>query len=88
MSPRPLDLLEATLGDHVTVRLKGGEAYTGALGGYDQHLNVVLEPGEGDGADGGESGESAAPEGPAGPAAEPVDTTTIIRGDNVVSVTT
>jgi small nuclear ribonucleoprotein len=59
MSGRPLDVLEASLGDQVTVRLKGGEEYVGELTGYDQHMNLVIE----DDRD-----------------------TTIIRGDNVVSI--
>ena len=70
MSGRPLDVLEASLGEHVAVRLKDGATYTGELGGYDQHLNVVLEP---------ESGTADELE-------EAVESTTIIRGDNVVSV--
>lgn len=74
MSGRPLDVLEATLGDAVTVRLKDGATYTGELGGYDQHLNVVLEP--------------AAVEPPtADEGSETVESTTIIRGDNVISIT-
>ncbi len=60
MSGRPLDVLEAAIGDDVTVRLKDGEEFVGTLTGYDQHMNVVVE------AD---------------------DNTTIIRGDNVVSIT-
>ena len=76
MSGRPLDVLEATLGDAVTVRLKDGETYTGALGGYDQHLNVVLEPASVD-IEASVSDETN----------ETVDSTTIIRGDNVVSIT-
>lgn len=76
MSGRPLDVLEATLGDSVTVRLKDGATYTGDLGGYDQHLNVVLDPASGD-------PDSTVEEG----ATETVESTTIIRGDNVVSIT-
>ena len=74
MSGRPLDVLEATLGDRVTVRLKDGAAYTGELGGYDQHMNVVLDP----------AGEDRAED---DAATETVESTTIIRGDNVVSIT-
>lgn len=59
MPGRPLDVLEETLGDTVTVQLKSGEVFTGALAGYDQHMNLVVEDG---------------------------DNTTIIRGDNVVSI--
>jgi small nuclear ribonucleoprotein len=58
MADRPLDVLEATLDESVTVTLKGGNTVTGTLDGYDQHMNLVLE------------GEN----------------TTIIRGDNVVSI--
>jgi small nuclear ribonucleoprotein len=58
MADRPLDVLEATLGEDVTVTLKGGDTVEGTLDGYDQHMNLVLE------------GEN----------------TTIIRGDNVVSI--
>ncbi len=43
MSGRPLDVLEASLGDRVTVRLKSGDEYVGDLAGYDQHMNLVLE---------------------------------------------
>lgn len=60
MSGRPLDVLEASLGETVTVRLKDGEVFEGELSGYDQHMNLVIE------------GED----------------TTIIRGDNVVSINT
>lgn len=58
MSGRPLDVLEASLNEEVTVRLKDGEEYVGMLTGYDQHMNLVLED----------------------------EDTTIIRGDNVVSI--
>lgn len=61
MSGRPLDVLEASLEEEVTVRLKGGEEYVGVLTGYDQHMNLVLE---------GTDDED----------------TTIIRGDNLVSI--
>jgi small nuclear ribonucleoprotein len=77
MSGRPLDVLEATLGDSVTVRLKDGATYTGELGGYDQHLNVVLDPAS------GESAPATVEDG----TTETVESTTIIRGDNVVSIT-
>ena len=60
MPGRPLDVLEESLGEEVTVNLKGGEVYSGSLTGYDQHMNLVVE------------GE---------------DNVTIIRGDNVVSIT-
>ena len=59
MSGRPLDILEDSLGEIVTVQLKGGEMFEGELTGYDQHMNLVLEHDE---------------------------DTTIIRGDNVVSI--
>jgi small nuclear ribonucleoprotein len=42
MTGRPLDVLEDTLGEEVTVRLKDGDTYTGPLEGYDQHMNLVL----------------------------------------------
>ncbi|MFW6003904.1 MAG: LSM domain-containing protein [Halobacteriota archaeon] len=61
MSGRPLDVLEETLHDPVTVQLKGGEEYTGVLAGYDQHMNLVIEDPDG-------------------------DNTTVIRGDNVVTI--
>jgi small nuclear ribonucleoprotein len=73
MSGRPLDVLEASLDGDVTVHLKDGRAFFGALAGYDQHMNVVLEPA----AD--ESGDIDV---------EAVDNTMIIRGDNVVTITT
>ncbi|MFC7232846.1 LSM domain-containing protein [Saliphagus sp. GCM10025308] len=74
MSGRPLDVLEASLGDRVSVRLKSGEEYVGDLAGYDQHMNLVLE-------DVAVSQETD-------PTDEPsVQDTTIIRGDNVVSIT-
>jgi small nuclear ribonucleoprotein len=74
MSGRPLDVLEESLNEAVTVRLKDGERYRGHLGGYDQHMNLVLDP-----VDDTEPRD----EGPTR-----VRDTTIIRGDNVVSITT
>lgn len=64
MSERPLDALEAALEGPITVRLKDGTVYHGVLDGYDQHMNLVLDPDEG----------------------ESVEDTTVIRGDNVVSI--
>jgi len=76
MSERPLDVLEESLDEIVTVRLKDGEVYRGVLAGYDQHMNVVLEPAP----DAGQPTDE--PDGPTS-----VEDTTIIRGDNVVSIT-
>ncbi len=78
MSGRPLDVLEASLEDPVTVHLKDGTTYYGILTGYDQHMNVVIEPEEGvvDRIDGDIDGEFAVA----------IEDTTIIRGDNVVTI--
>ncbi|RLM57432.1 Like-Sm ribonucleoprotein core [Halobellus sp. Atlit-31R] len=77
MSGRPLDVLEAALEDVVTVTLKDGTAYYGTLAGYDQHMNAVLEPAaDADEAILGELEVTA------------VEDTTIIRGDNVVTIQT
>jgi small nuclear ribonucleoprotein len=76
MSGRPLDVLEASLDALVTVHLKDGTIYHGVLAGYDQHMNLVLE--EDDvGADVHGDIDATA-----------VQDTTIIRGDNVVTITT
>ena len=75
MAERPLDVLEATVGEVVTVRLKDGEIFLGQLTGYDQHMNLVLEETEGLGGDD-----------PNEPQVDSVRGTTIIRGDNVVSI--
>jgi small nuclear ribonucleoprotein len=69
MSGRPLDVLEEALNTPVTVTLKDDTAQFGVLTGYDQHMNVVLEPTEVE----GETDDE-------------VEDTTIIRGDNVVSI--
>lgn len=74
MSGRPLDVLEETLDGLVTVRLKDGEAYRGLLAGYDQHMNLVLEPAAGD------------PDAEPGAGVTTVADTTVIRGDNVVTI--
>ena len=74
MSGRPLDVLEESLEERVTVRLKSGDEYVGDLAGYDQHMNLVLE-------NVSVSAEVGIDE------EEPVEDTTIIRGDNVVSIT-
>jgi len=66
--------MEDSLGAEVTVHLKSGETYLGELGGYDQHMNLVLEP----------AGE--ADEEPDDPGPTRVRVTTIIRGDNVVTI--
>ncbi|QLG26714.1 Like-Sm ribonucleoprotein core [Halorarum halophilum] len=54
MSGRPLDVLEEALDTPVTVTLKDGTAHFGVLAGYDQHMNVVLEPTDVEGAADGE----------------------------------
>lgn len=72
MSGRPLDVLEASLDEPVTVHLKDGTAFYGSLSGYDQHMNVVLDP------------ESEEVVGDLD--VESVEDTTIIRGDNVVTI--
>jgi small nuclear ribonucleoprotein len=77
---RPLDVIEASVGQDVTVSLKGGDRFVGELVGFDQHMNLVLEPPavqEEESADAEESG-AATPDG--------VDNTTVIRGDNLVSI--
>ncbi|GAB7009149.1 LSM domain-containing protein [Halorubrum trueperi] len=78
MSGRPLDVLEASLEEPVTVHLKDGTTYYGVLAGYDQHMNIVIEPEPGvdDRVDGDLDGEFAVA----------IEDTTIIRGDNVVTI--
>jgi small nuclear ribonucleoprotein len=76
MSGRPLDVLEESLNTTVTVELKDGSSYYGLLAGYDQHMNVVLEADDA-GADDAALGELDV---------ESVEDTTIIRGDNVVTI--
>jgi small nuclear ribonucleoprotein len=83
MSGRPLDVLEASVGEGVTVRLKGGETHTGELAGYDQHMNLVLDPTDHEG-----DGDAAVETGTGGVGSEAVEDTMIIRGDNLVSVIT
>ncbi|WP_396612221.1 LSM domain-containing protein [Haloferax sp. S1W] len=73
MSGRPLDVLEDSLDEPVTVTLKDESAYYGVLAGYDQHMNVVLE-------------ESLDDSVPGDVELEQVQDTTIIRGDNVVTI--
>ena len=77
MSGRPLDVLEASLDETVTVALKDGTAFVGTLAGYDQHMNVVLDAPD-EASDTDSLGELTV---------ESVEDTTIIRGDNVVSIT-
>ncbi len=71
-------MLEASLEEPVTVHLKDGTTYYGILAGYDQHMNVVIEPedGVGDRVDDELDGEFAVA----------IEDTTIIRGDNVVTI--
>ncbi|MDY6819560.1 MAG: LSM domain-containing protein [Halobacteriales archaeon] len=76
MGDRPLDALEAALGESVVVQLKDGTMFHGALAGYDQHMNLVLES-----ATTGPADEDAL-----GPDDERVEDTIVIRGDNVVSI--
>jgi small nuclear ribonucleoprotein len=77
MSERPLDALENALNETVVVQLKDGEMYAGVLAGYDQHMNVVLEP-----------SEEFDPDQYDVPIADSIQGTTIIRGDNVVTIKT
>ncbi|WP_248516173.1 LSM domain-containing protein [Salinarchaeum laminariae] len=76
MSGRPLDELEAAVGDDVEVHLKSDDTISGTLAGYDQHMNLVLD-------EVGTTPASADADDPAGNGQD----TTIIRGDNVVSIT-
>lgn len=78
MSGRPLDILEEALNGSITVHLKDGTTYHGILGGYDQHMNVVIEP-EPESDDSYDDDEDFAVD---------VEDTTIIRGDNVVTIKT
>ena len=80
MDGRPLDVLEDALQSPVRVRLKGGEQYRGALVGYDQHMNLVLEPAESDPDAAADAGSVA------GDGVTSVEDTTVIRGDNVVTI--
>ena len=73
MSGRPLDVLEASLGERVSVRLKSDDRYRGTLTGYDQHMNLVLENVD-------IQHETKTPD------EKSIEDTTIIRGDNVVSI--
>lgn len=41
-SAAPVNVVEATVGETVTVQLKNEQAVNGTLEGYDQYLNVVL----------------------------------------------
>jgi len=77
MSGRPLDVLEASLDETVTVALKDGTAYVGTLAGYDQHMNVVLDTPQ----------QQYETDSLGELTVESVEDTTIIRGDNVVSIT-
>lgn len=77
MSERPLDALEDALNETVVVQLKDGEMYAGTLAGYDQHMNVVLDPDDG-----------FEPDQYDVPIADSVEGTTIIRGDNLVTIKT
>ncbi len=40
---RPLDLLNASRGKEVIVRLKGDREYVGTLLAFDIHINIVLD---------------------------------------------
>jgi small nuclear ribonucleoprotein len=77
---RPLDVLEDAVGDRVSVSLKGGDRFAGELLGFDQHMNLVLGP------VGGSAAADTEAEEPAPETAETVDNTTVIRGDNLVSI--
>lgn len=43
---RPMELLQASIGDQVLVELKGNKKIKGKLRGFDQHLNLILEDAE------------------------------------------
>lgn len=76
-SVAPLDVVEATVGEEVTVRIKPGQAIQGTLEGYDHHLNVVLSRGD------TQSGFTATDE--QSPAIG--DGIIVIRGQMVMSIT-
>jgi len=83
MPRRPLDVLEETLGDPVTVLLKDDTRYAGRLAGFDQHMNVVLEDTR---VESGNDAAEPAEDGDATGDGSGKDTI-VIRGDNVVSIT-
>ena len=66
MPDKPMDVLESSLDDPISVTLKDGTTIEGDLRGFDQHLNLVVDDAE------TPSGEG----------------TTVIRGDNVVTINT
>jgi Small nuclear ribonucleoprotein (snRNP) homolog len=81
MSGRPLDVLEAALNDTVTITLKDGSAYYGTLAGYDQHMNAVLDP-----ATTSASASESESTDPGALDVTTVEDTTIIRGDNIITI--
>jgi len=40
---RPFDVLDASKGDRIIAKLKGGETVSGELQAFDRHLNMWLE---------------------------------------------
>jgi len=81
MDRRPLDVLEASLDSDVTAHLKDGTAFHGVMTGFDQHMNLVLEPAD------SEAHDRSQPEPGKGDADRvAVEDTTVIRGDNLVSI--
>ena len=76
-APESQSVLEEALGADVSVRLKGGEEYYGSLSGDDQHMNLVLNTPDGEPTWVGEPDDATL-----------VDNTTVIRGDNVVTIET
>ena len=70
MADQPLDVLTDAVGEAVQVRLKSGEVFLGGLSGFDEHMNLVLDPMTVD-------IEAEAQ-------ATLVEDTTVIRGDNVM----
>jgi small nuclear ribonucleoprotein len=70
MSEMTTEILEASIGQIVLVRLRGGRRLRGRLKGFDQHLNLVLEETE-DTSEKDNVGKLG---------------TIIVRGDNVVIV--
>jgi len=77
------------VGDVAVVRVgRAGEEYEGILTGYDQHMNLVLDDVVASGTPSGTEPRGDSSEKPDDESPDDTRDTTIIRGDNVVTITT
>ncbi|MBD3188495.1 hypothetical protein GF325_16815 [Candidatus Bathyarchaeota archaeon] len=79
---RPLDLLNLNMNGEIQIHIKRNKRYVGKLGGFDEHLNLVLKETKGEFIDEDETEDNEQDE-EEGEEMEDIGSI-ILRGDNII----